>query len=429
MPKTMLKNTFFSYLSKNLPAVIAFVYTIIISNLLGPESYGLYNYLPALLVGFLVLFGGDFFDNLLWTFTSRTKSKNLFKKIFVIEIALIIIILIIVNVFSGYVSGIIGIADQELILIASLFLIFTPINSLFGVLFKAFSKFGTILKATLIESVTTLGLSIIFVVFLGMGLEGAFISRFIAIFVSILFLARQMKTLKFENKPISRKAIWKFSKWNISSKFIRNLKNQLQTIIMGVLISPAALGFYYLGQKITNIFVLNATNALAETLFSKNSENFDKKDLISIQTSFAIKASLLLNIIFGIILLLIAPIVVNIVFPQYTNVLIYIPLFAIHAVVMAQAPVTNIFDSINETQNNLKLGVLMLVLVFVLMLPLTMLFGLFGLMIAFILFSEINVLATIFLLRKHDVYISVIPRLKDIIELKRILIRQIKERK
>ena len=98
MPKTMLKNTFFSYLSKNLPAVIAFVYTIIISNLLGPESYGLYNYLPALLVGFLVLFGGDFFDNLLWTFTSRTKSKNLFKKIFVIEIALIIIILIIVMI-------------------------------------------------------------------------------------------------------------------------------------------------------------------------------------------------------------------------------------------------------------------------------------------------------------------------------------------
>ncbi|MCX6800746.1 MAG: oligosaccharide flippase family protein [Candidatus Diapherotrites archaeon] len=417
------KHTAFNYLSKMIPAAVSFIFTLLISNYLGPENYGIYNYLPAVLVGFATLFGGEFINNLLWTFTARKKSKKLFKMIFGVNLLIIVALFLGLNIFGPQMMAILNIGHRELVPLVSIFLLLTPINTLMITLFKGFSRFGKVLKAALIENIITLVLAAILIIPLQMGLAGAFIARFIAIVASLIFYYKEYRKLKFSNAKIDFGEVKKYGGWNIVASIVRNFKLQLVTIFLGLILNAAILGIYYLGQKITSIVITNISNTIFEIMWSKNSENHKNKELIGRQTSIAIKTSLLITLVLGVPFLIVSPLIINWLFPKYTELIFYIPLFLIYSIVESQGSLESIFDSINKTKNNIKINLIDLAFAFVLILPLTYFLGLMGLLIAYTLSLELKYITIIYLLKKEGIRISIIPMWKDIVMIKSILIR------
>ncbi|MFA5357627.1 MAG: oligosaccharide flippase family protein [archaeon] len=412
--KTFAKNTFFNYLSKTVPAGASFLFTLIISNYLGPENYGIYNYLPAVLVGFATLLGGDFLNNLLWAFTARNKPKDLFRKVLIAEIFIIIAIFLAANLFGPSLMQLLGKNHQELLSIASIFVLLTPVNTIFMTLFKAFNRFGKVLKATLIENFTTLVFSAILIIVLKMGLEGAFIARFIAIATSLIFYYIQYKKLEFSKKKANPAEIKRFVSWNALASFVKEFTNQIQTIFLGVFINSYLIGLYYLGTKIVGLVLDSPVSAISEANFSKNSENYLKKDKISTQTSLTIKISIFATAALGIFLLVVSPFVLNLLFPDFIELYNYLPLFILYSLIQSQGPMIKIFDSINKTKNNLKINIVMLLLTLAIIIPLTFLFGLVGWLVSIIIATEIRYIVLLELLKKHGIKISVIPRAKDL---------------
>jgi len=417
------RNTFFNYLSKMIPAVVSFIFTLLISNYLGPENYGLYNYLPAVIVGFATLLGGEFMSNLLWTFTARKKSKGFFKRIFYVNLLIIVALFVGINIFGPQAMAMLNTSHSELIPLASIFLLLTPVNTLVITLFKGFSKFGKVLKAATIENVITLAVSAVLIIPLQMGLAGAFIARFVAIAASLIFYYAAYKKLEFSNAKVNAGEVKKYCGWNIVASLIRNLNIQIVTIASGLILNAVTLGIYYLGQKITAIAIANISNTISEIMWSKNSENYKNKELIGKQTSIAIKVSLLITAALCVPFLIISPLIINWLFPGYTELIFYVPAFLILLVVQAQAPLTSMFNSINRTKNNARMYLVALALTFVLTLPLTYFFGLMGLLIANMITSEIIYLTIIYLLKKEDICVSVIPSWRDITLVKSILSR------
>ncbi len=421
---TYYKNSFFSYLSKIVPAIFSFIFTLIISNYLGPEMYGVYNYLPAVLIGFFSLFGGEFLYNLLWNFTSKTKSKEFFKKILLLILILAGIIFILINLFGPSAMQFIKAGHHELIPIASIFILLFPINAAFMTLFKGFSKFGKVFKAALIENTITLIFSIILIIYFGFGVEGAFISRFIALVFSITIYFREYKKIHFTKNKVNPVEIKKFITWNIISNFIRELNNQIFVISIGLFINKKLIGIYYLGEKISTIALSSPSSAISDALYSKNNENYLNKNIISRHTSLAIQINMIITIILGVIVFALTPAIVQHLFPNYSELLIFMPLMIISQIIQSQGPLFKIFDSINETKNNLKTNILFLILTISFIIPSTIYFGLLGLLIAAIISTEIRYITTIRILRKYDILINPFPTKTSIaILLKKIFSR------
>ncbi|MFA6268459.1 MAG: oligosaccharide flippase family protein [archaeon] len=417
------RHTAFNYLSKMLPTAVSFIFTLIISNYLGPENYGIYNYLPAVLVGFVTLFGGEFINNLLWTFTARKKIKKLFKFIFGINLLIALVLFAALNLLGPVVMTALGISHQELVPIASIFLLLTPINTIMMTLFKGFSQFGKVLKAALIENAITLLFAVIFIIFLQMGLIGAFIARFIAIVTSLMYYYFAYRKLEFTNAPINLTEIKQYGGWNILASFVRNLNSQILTISIGILLNAATLGIYYLGQRITTIAITNISNTITEIMWSKNSENFSDKKLIGKQTSTAIKVTLLITIALCIPFLLVVPSLINWLFPKFIAIIAFIPLFLIYSIIQTQGPVTSIFNAINKTKNNMKTNFFDIALTIIITIPLTYFFGLTGMLIAYSIVLELSYLYIIYLLRREGIIITVIPKLNDIKEIFLLVLR------
>ncbi|MCX6803764.1 MAG: oligosaccharide flippase family protein [Candidatus Diapherotrites archaeon] len=421
--KILAKNTFFNYSSKIVSAGVGFLYTLIISNFLGPENYGIYNYLPSVLVGFFTLFGGTFLNNLLWVFTAREKGKNLFKKILFIEISLMLIIISIINLAAPTLMKFVNVSHIDLLPIASVFVLFIPLNTIFITLFKGFDKFGKVLQSALIENILTLAFSAIFIIGLGWGLTGAFIARFIALAISILFYIYHYKKLPFSGKQINFKEVKKYSGWNIIANFIREGHIQISNISIGLFLNAHFLGIKYLGDKIANLVIYSPSVSIAEIMFSKNSSNYKNFEIIASQTSRAIKSSFIISIILGVILYLISELFIKFLFPSFIDVIPYVSLFILAYVLQSQSPMLLLFDAINKTKRNVQTNLLMLIMVIFIALPATYFFGILGLLIADAITIQIRYFFMLIKLKKEGIRLDIIPRTADVIFLTKFFIQ------
>jgi len=414
------KNSGLNYLSKIIPAVLSLVYTILLTNYLSADLYGVYNYLPVILTGFFTLFGGSFLNNIIWVFTARTKTKDVFKKIFFIEVAILVLMIISIILFGKMVLTYFGIGYQDYLFVASLFLIVTPINTMFITFFKGFSRFGKILYAAIIENVLTLTL-IFAVIYLNLGLWGAFFGKAIALTASIAYLAYHYKKTHVINNPIKFKEIKEYGKWNLISNFLRESSNQIQLIGMGIFLNAATLGLYYLGEKISKIILSNFSMSISETVYSKNSENYLDKKKIELHTSTAVKYGFIINIILGVGIIVLAPLLVSILFPKYMGVLPFLWMFVVYEIIQSQNPVSGIFDSINKTKTNVRLSGLVLATILFITLPLTYLFNIWGVLAGIIITAELKYIYTLHLLKLEGINIGIIPQKRDFLSLLRIV--------
>jgi O-antigen/teichoic acid export membrane protein len=143
--------------------------------------------------------------------------------------------------------------------------------------------------------------------------------------------------------------------------------------------------------------------------------DYKNKKLIGRQSILAIKTSLVISIIIGALLLFFAPLLLSIAFPKYLGLLYFLPLIIIYQAVQVQSPMTTVFNSINETKNNFKLNSLFLFLTIIFVVPSTFAFGITGFLVSTIIATELRYIATILILRKEGVYLSILPGKSDLL--------------
>lgn len=125
--------------------------------------------------------------------------------------------------------------------------------SLFRLLSRFYSGFGEPGKSVLVDAYrgiieTTLQIS--FLVFYGLDVEGLLIGTAISLLLGIIYLLLLTPTTFSKPDKKSIKDILEFSKWSIPTRTINEIYYRIDSVIIGLLLSPSAVGIYESAMKI-----------------------------------------------------------------------------------------------------------------------------------------------------------------------------------
>jgi len=411
-----VKNSFFAYLTKFVPLLFSFIYTVILANSLGQAGYGLFMYLIALVLGFSKLFGSNLLNEIIMNFTAQTDSKKLFRRLFSLQYLLAIIIfsglILFANEFITTIEG----SDFGIFLMVLLILFLNPLSTSFFALNRGLRKFKNIFVAVLFENFIIMAGVILFVSFLGMGLQGAFYAKYLSLIFSGLIYIFYFRKTKFSNKPINKKAITSYGVFGALGEFLKQALSQAELIIMGIFISPVALGTYYIAEKISMIVLNSPATAISDVLFPVNSSNYKNKKKIEKYSSMCIKGTIIIVVILSVALLLLAHPVLTIFFPTYIAAAGLIPFIILREYMKTLGPINSILNSINKINQRTTERIITVTIGIVLLLLLVPAFGVIGLIIAQTINSFIAYTIAYFILRKYNnIKLDLIPKKKDII--------------
>ena len=413
--KQFVKNSFYSYSTKFIPVVFSFVYTIVLANVLGANDYGLFVYLTALVVGFLNLFGSNLLNEIVTNFTAQSGSKKLFKTILGLQYVLVILVFLGLYFFGeGFLTGLEG-STNYIFLLALVTLFLTPISTTMLALNKGIGKFDRIFVVSIFEHLVNLVFILLFVWYMELGIVGAFYSKFVSLaFSGLIYLAYLRKT-HFANKPIEKKVVAKYGFFGALGEFLKQGLNQFEFIIIGIFISPAALGVYYIATKISNIVLGAPSSAFSDVLFPLNSSNFKDKKKIERYSSLSIKGTFITVLIFSILLMLIAYPVLAVLFPAYLTAVTLIPLIVIRQLVRSVGAVKLVLNSINKTGQRTIQRILVVPFGAVILILLVPSYGINGLIITQIIIELFAIsIAYILLWKYNNIKIDLVLRRRDI---------------
>jgi len=410
------KNVLFSYTQKFFPLIFSFIYTIILANALGVKDYGLFMYLVALVIGFSKLFGSNLLNEIIMNFTAQTNSKKIFNRLFTAQYVLAFLVFTGLIFFGqAFIMGIEG-SNFGIFIMVILLLFLNPLSTTFFALNREVRKFKNIFVAVLFENLISLVGIIIFIYFFGMGIEGAFYAKYASLIFSGLIYIYYFRKIKFTNNKVDKKAIANYGFFGAIGEFLKQALSQFELIAIGIFISPAALGIYYIAEKISNI-VLNApTTAISDVLFPVNSSNFKDKKKIEKYSSICMKGSLILTILISIALLLLSFPVLAIFFPAYIAAATFIPYIIVREYVKTFSSIKTILNSINKVNHRTVQRVITVVIGITLLILLIPPYGIIGLIIAQTITEFIAITLAYIILRKYNnIKVSLIPQKKDFI--------------
>ena len=137
--------------------------------------------------------------------------------------------------------------------IVYLTIILVILFSIFSVLSRFYSGMGEPGDSVIIDAyrgIVETGLQITLLVVYGMGVEGLLIGTAISLILSIIYLLF-MTRISFDiPDKNSIKDIYLFSKWSIPTKTIKDIYYRMDTIIIGLILTPAAVGIYEAAMRI-----------------------------------------------------------------------------------------------------------------------------------------------------------------------------------
>ena len=414
--KEFMKNSLFSYLGKFAPIIFSFIYTIILAEALGANDYGLFTYLTAIGVGFLNLFGSNFLYEILSNFTAQSGSRRLFKIILSMQFLLTTAVFIGLIIFGNdFLAGMNG-SSTLIVLIALALIFFNPLISSFEGLYEGAGKFGRPFVGILAEHLVNLGMIIFFVHFMGLGLMGALIAKYISLGFHVFVYFIYYRKMVFKEKPIEMKVVKKYFFSGIGGEFVSQLGSQINTVAMGF-ISPAVLGVYYIADKICSIALGAPSSSTIEVIAQSNSSNFADKKKIEKYTSLSTKVAFFIVVIFSVLLFFLAYPLLAIFFPKYVDGIVFIPLLAIEKYFKSLDSVKTILISLNKAADmtiQKTICTSAMIASIIILVPVLGL-GILGLIIARVITVATSVVSGYVMVRRHGIKIDLVPRKSDAI--------------
>ncbi|TRZ48337.1 hypothetical protein D4S03_09995, partial [bacterium] len=121
LSSSTIKDTFISFIGLGITAIVGFIYTVILARLLGPEKYGVFSAITAL-IAIIYSLGDIGITSALINFIPKLKEKRqlLIDTSFWFELAIGLIILLIFGGISIFHNGIIPGSLSEQILLGGI---------------------------------------------------------------------------------------------------------------------------------------------------------------------------------------------------------------------------------------------------------------------------------------------------------------------
>lgn len=328
-----IKDTFVSFIGLGFTAVVGFLYTVILARILGPERFGVFSAITALIA--IVYSLGDLgVASALINFIPKLKESRqiLINTSFWFEFAIGLVVILTFGIFSIFHNSIIpGSLTVQLLLAGNIAFNYLLINYAQGI-FTAERNFVKYSISQIIDAGIKIALIIGLLYISKLSISTAFLANVISSFIALLLtFGRELTVIKWQfNKPIYKK-IFHFAKWIAISKVFSVFISRIDVILLNLLSSSFQAGIYAAASRITLFFslLISSLGSVVNPRFS----GFDTQKKIK---SYMKKLTLLIGVIslLMVVSALLAEPIINIVFGD--KYLSAIPIF--QALTIAMIP-------------------------------------------------------------------------------------------
>ncbi|MFH1240045.1 MAG: oligosaccharide flippase family protein [Candidatus Diapherotrites archaeon] len=411
--KSFAKNVIFEQNKKLIMAITGIIYTYIIANYLGPADYGLVIYFTAFMV-LLNFFGVSVIQSLIRVFIPKCKSKDLFFKILKWQYIIVLPVVAAVFFFAPVITEFIGKDFPFLLRWSAILALFTPLYTSLIYLFRGFKLFGKAVKIESVMQIVVLLASILFVIVMGFGMVGVIYAQLFATIVCIILGIYYFRKIPFSNLTLESSEIKKFVKFRYPTAFIESGYQQFIILMMGIFITPAVLGYFYLAEKIYGLFIGKTATTLGDVLHPYLMEKYKEKDVLGRFVSLGIKANFIVNSFFMIVMVITTQFLLTIFMPDFVPAGIIVLGFGLIALMHPVEMMNHIFVSINRMDLAFKERVITTIMKIVGVLLLMPWFTVTALIWA----PAFNLWSEFVIFRKYsnflNIKVQIIPRRKDI---------------
>lgn len=326
-----IRDTMVSFVGLGFTAVVGFVYTIILARILGPEQFGVFSAVSAL-IAIIYSLGDLGIAASLINYIPKLRDKKaiLVSTSFWFEVFIAILIMLIFSGFAIFYEKIVPGSLPSQILIAGILAVnYFFIGYLQGI-FTADRRFVEYSLSQIIDA----GLKIIIIFFLlnssRLSIESAILANVISTLISLIYCFSKEK--KYINQRFDRNIfnqIFHFAKWIAVTRIFSVFISRIDVILLNLLSGSFEAGIFSAANRITFLFALLVSSL--GSVINPRFSGFDdkKKTLIYIKKLFGLIA---LIAVFMLAASLFAKPIINIVFgDKYTSA---IPVFQALTVAM-----------------------------------------------------------------------------------------------
>lgn len=275
-----IKDTSISFLGLGFTAIVGFIYTVILARVLGPEQFGIFSAITALIA--IVYSLGDLgVASALINFIPKFKEKRqiLISTSFWFEFVIGLVILLIFGIFSIFHNGIIPGSLSEQILLAGLIAFNYLLINYAQAIFTAERKFFTFSLSQIIDAGIKIALVYILLSAGKLSISSAFLANVISAFLALLItFGRELANI---NRQFARpifKQIFHFAKWIAVSKIFSVFTTRIDIILLNLMLGSFEAGIFAAASRITLFFslLISSLGSVVNPRFS----GFDTKDKI-----------------------------------------------------------------------------------------------------------------------------------------------------
>ena len=267
-----LRDTLISFVGLGTTTILGFFFTIIMARTLGPEKFGIFSSVIAL-VSIIYSLGDLGIPPALINFLPKLplQKNNLIGTAFVAQLMACIfaasVFLVLIYFHRFVVPG----SRQNYLLLALLITLSYILSGFAQGVFSAQRRFWKLSANQMIDSVIKIALVIVLLSFSRLDITTALIANVISSFLAFVFTyGREIITLKFHLEMDLLKLILSFSKWIALSRLFSVFIGRVDILILNLLLSSHAAGIFAASSKVTLFFALliSSLNVVVNPRFS-----------------------------------------------------------------------------------------------------------------------------------------------------------------
>lgn len=394
--------------AKFLMAILGFIGTILFARILGPDSFGGF-YLVMAIVAIAKLPVDGFGSATMKRYSESDTSRSEILGATLILVAVMTLISgLAVLVARGRLASYTGIPNAHLLFI----LLFTS-SALFVPLQKMLSGTGRISRTIwidLVRSILTTPLQLGFIL-IGTGAAGMAygLSLATSLTIPITYYILKIKP----SIPLRRtvRNLWSFARFSTIAATLNRIYGRLDVLLLGALLTPASVGHYEVAMKLTMPAVF-ISEVAGEGLMARVSNLVSKGESASTDVSNTILFSSIIAIplFFGACVIA-EPLVVTLYGPEYSDASMLLIGLALYRIFQTQSnPLMQTVKGLDRPDVAVWIAAGTLALNIPLGIGLTLQIGAVGVVIGTAIAEAVKYLAAAAWIRRTDPKIDIIPR-------------------
>ncbi len=274
---TFARNVATTFLTQVVSLVIGVANAAIVARWLGPEGKGslaLALLIPSTLA--LFLSGGIPAANVYFVGSRRLSVAQVTQNATLLALVGVVagLILTALGLATGLLQRLAPSVPASLIVLATVGLPGAVVNSFFSAILQGMQRIRTVNVITFLQSILTLGLTILLVIGLGWGINGAVVAAVGAALGVTILLAWQVWRAGGRLRPHYDSAILRqtlaFGLRGYVGNLLQFFNYRLDLFIVGILLGPAAVGIYTAAVALAEL-LWHLPNAVSFVIFPKAS--------------------------------------------------------------------------------------------------------------------------------------------------------------